>query len=574
MPDWLGKTIGKVRIEKYLARGGMAEVYLGTHLTLERPVAVKVLHSFIEENPDLLARFQREARVVGGLRHNGIVQVYDFDTVDGHPYIVMEYLKGPTLSNYLRAMHSNAQRIPHHQVARLLKGLTSAMDYAHGQGVVHRDIKPGNIILQSYSSEIALDAPLAKDVEGIITDFGLVRLVDSASQTASGTISGTASYMSPEQARGDKTDHRTDIYSLGIVLYEMLAGRVPFEADTTLSVIYMQINEPPPPIPGISPRVQAVMDRALVKDPNQRYQTSREMAVDFFVAIGMTAEAETILDASPLPHKKLDSVSKDRSPTQASRPWLWASIIGVGLLVLAIAAVAIGASFFRNSGATEQPTSPPLISTAPSGVVASAENMVQIPAGTYTIGRDPADDYHIAIQTIDLPAFWVDKFQVTNAQYEQFMTATGAPAPVVWEPAKTTNPVRGVTWDQASAYCAWQSKRLPKEAEWEVTGRGSGEASLYPWGNDANEALKLPEQDSYPVGSVAFNVSPFGVFDLVGNVWEWIAAPYAAVPDGFKVLRGGRFGLPQDLAYRLAVDPAADLYTKYAGFRCAADEVK
>src|SRR5687767_6942838 len=154
MPEWLGNTIGKVRIEKLLARGGMAEVYLGSHLTLERPVAVKLLHSYIEEDPFLLERFQREAKVVAGLRHPNIVQIYDFDTTDGHPYIVMEYLKGPTLANYLRRMHEQNERIPPHQVARLLKGLTAALDYAHEQGIIHRDIKPSNILLNNRVDEI------------------------------------------------------------------------------------------------------------------------------------------------------------------------------------------------------------------------------------------------------------------------------------------------------------------------------------------------------------------------------------------------------------------------------------
>src|SRR6266542_3248354 len=288
MTDWLGKTIGRVRIEKLLARGGMAEVYLGTHLALERAVAIKLLQSHIEEDADLLQRFHREAKVVAGLRHSNIVQIFDFDTIDGHPYIVMEYLRGPTLANYLRGLHERNERIPHQQVARLLKTLTAALDYAHEQGVIHRDIKPGNIMLHKKSGEIMLDQPLTNDVEIILTDFGLVRIVHAATQTAAGMVSGTPAYMSPEQARGDKTDHRTDIYSLGVVLYEMLAGRVPFEAHSSMSIIYMQIHTPPPPIAGISPAVQAVLNRALAKSPDERYQTSRGMAVDFFLAIGMT----------------------------------------------------------------------------------------------------------------------------------------------------------------------------------------------------------------------------------------------------------------------------------------------
>src|SRR5919108_2937747 len=196
MPEWIGKTIGNVRIEKLLARGGMAEVYLGSHLNLERPVAVKVLHSYIEEEPILLERFYREAKVVASLRHPNIVQIFDFDAIDGHPYIVMEYLKGPTLAAYLRHLHQRKKRLPSDQVAGLLKGLTDALDYAHRQGVIHRDIKPGNIVLHSKKDEIPLDKPLTEDVEAILTDFGLVRVVNSISQTASGFLSGTPAYMS------------------------------------------------------------------------------------------------------------------------------------------------------------------------------------------------------------------------------------------------------------------------------------------------------------------------------------------------------------------------------------------
>jgi eukaryotic-like serine/threonine-protein kinase len=581
MPEWLGKTIGKVRIDKYLARGGMAEVYLGMHTTLDRPVAVKVLHAHIEENPDMMARFQREAKVVAALRHPNIVQIYDFDAVDGHPYIVMEYLSGPTLANYLRAEHSRGERIPPHQVARLLKGITAALDYAHAQGVIHRDIKPGNILLQSNSGEISLNTPLSRDVEGVLTDFGLVRISNSASQTASGTVSGTAAYMSPEQARGDKTDHRTDIYSLGIVLYEMLAGRVPFEADSSLSVIYMQINEPPPAINGISQRVQTVMDRALKKNPEERYNTSREMAVDFYKAIGMNTEAETILEAAPLPSHAAATVSINPQPARSRG--LLAGVIA-GVLVLAVAGVFIFRSLAGappTSTPETQTTDPALTTPSESApetevinTLPSAENMVEIPSGSYIIGREPADDYHIAPQTVQLEAFWIDQFQVTNAQYQRFVAETGAPPPA--ENSDTANrPVRGVAWEQANAYCAWQNKRLPDEAEWEAAGRGGGpNPQLYPWGNDASTALSLPEQDTYDVGTLSINASPFGVFDLVGNVWEWTGEPYAFVQNGFKILRGGRFGLPQDLAYRLAVSADGGVSAQYAGFRCAADQVK
>ena len=583
MPEWIGKTIGKVRIDKYLAHGGMAEVYLGSHLSLDRPVAIKVLHSYIEQDPDLMARFQREAKVVAGLRHPNIVQIFDFDTTDGHPYIVMEYLKGPTLATYLRRLHERDERIPPHQVARLLKVVTAALDYAHEQSVIHRDIKPGNILLHGKADEIPLDKPLTNDVQAILTDFGLVRIANAASQTASGMVSGTPAYMSPEQARGDKTDHRTDIYSLGVVLYEMLAGRVPFEADSTLSVIYMHINEPPPPIAGISPAVQAVMNRALAKNPNDRYPTSREMAVDFFTAIGMTAEAQTIYEVLPdNKSTKLAEALVKRKPAR-SPAWIGVTIFSfICLLVAALGGLRVLSTlpiFSKPSETLNPEIIPPSASASPTEttVLPEAEGMVKIISGAYEVGLSPADEYHSALQSISLDDFWIDRYQTTNKQYQQYLSETGAQLPVIW-PGVDNHPVRGVTWDQASAYCSWVNKRLPTEAEWEAAGRGSNPSPpLYPWGNDptnGGKTLELPDQDTYEVGSQSFNISPSGVYDMVGNVWEWVGEPYGSVQDGYKILRGGRFGIPQDLAYRLAVAPDDDRYIKFAGFRCASDQVR
>ena len=338
MSEWIGKTVGKVRIEKAIGKGGMAEVYLGTHLTLDRPVAVKVMHSYVEADPELQTRFEREAKVVAGLRHPNIVQIFDFDTEDGRPYIVMEYLRGMSLAAYLKELHGRNQRLRPPQIARLLLIVATALDYAHAQGVIHRDIKPGNIILHSKTKDISVDQPISEEIEPVLTDFGLVRIAQAVTQTASGAVSGTPAYMSPEQAQGVRVDHRSDIYSLGVVLYEMVAGRIPFEGDTSWTVIFKHINEPPPAIPELQPAVQKVIDRALAKKAEDRYQTARELAADYMNAIGMVAAASTLRMSLPASRPSAPAAVSQSGPQASTPAWIRpAAFIGIGILVIGLA---------------------------------------------------------------------------------------------------------------------------------------------------------------------------------------------------------------------------------------------
>jgi serine/threonine protein kinase len=318
MPEWIGKNLGKVNIEQLLARGGMAEVYLGRHLTLHRFVAVKVLRNQYENDPELLARFDREARTVAMLRHPNIVQVYDFDSVDGHPYIVMEYIPGLPLSDYLQSLQQLNQRMDLDLLNKLLTPIASALQYAHEHGVIHRDIKPSNVLLSSASGRVEAGKPMPADVQPFLTDFGLVRFLQSARQTATGQIEGTANYMSPEQAHGEKeVDARSDVYSLGIVLYEILAGHVPFEGDNPLVVLLKQIDEPPPPLPilGVPASLQPVVDRALAKEPSERYQTPGELAAAVKAGSVEHAESPTIKPGSLilLPRSKQTRKDQPRS---------------------------------------------------------------------------------------------------------------------------------------------------------------------------------------------------------------------------------------------------------------------
>ncbi len=315
------------------------------------------------------------------------------------------------------------------------------------------------------------------------------------------------------------------------------------------------------------------------------------MAVDFFRSIGMTSQAETVMEIYP---GKADdtatSVVISKKPKPVSRPlWIGAGIFSFMCLFL-LGAGALGLRSFLpslpRSGSTEtvSPTAAAPATTAVlpvTGDLPSADGMVKIPADTYEVGTILyTDNYHVNPQKISLDSFWIDQYQTTNAKYQKFIAETNTPPPVVW-PGDADHPVRGVTWDQAVAYCTWAKKRLPTEAEWEASGRGSGEGvtpQMYPWGNDdtaGGQTAAFPDQDTYAIGTLSFNKSPFGVYDLVGNVWEWVGEPYAAVQDGYKFLHGGRFGLPVvDLAYRLAISPGDTRYIKFAGFRCAANEVR
>src|SRR6266498_548311 len=429
MPQWLDTTIGKVRIEKQLAQGGMAEVYLGTHLTLDRPVAIKVMHSYVESDEEMKMRFQREAKVVAALRHPNIVQIYDFDTADGHPYIVMEYIRGPSLAAYLKNLHERNERMQPQHIARLMSKLANALDYAHEQGVIHRDIKPGNILLHAKAGESR--SMFTDQIEPIITDFGLVRIIHATTQTASGLVSGTPAYISPEQAQGLKVDHRTDIYSFGVILYEILAGRVPFDADSTWSVIYKHIHEAPPSIPNAQAAIQKVIERALAKNPDERYQTGHDLVADYMNAIGFISEAAT-MPFSPVSSSSnsdlirptpVSAVEAKVSTAPPRRTWV--PLLGVGVLVLALGAFEIS-RLFAATPTNQLPTPTQLPTTGmemPGEIYNSTANPgaeAAAPIGVlrFQDGTAPADEVTLNTSGMPLPP--------AGSQYEAWLVEEDA----------------------------------------------------------------------------------------------------------------------------------------------------
>ncbi len=274
-------SFGKYRVTRLVGRGGMAEVYEGVHPDLGRRVAIKVVLPQLAETQGFEERFRREARLVASLRHPHIVQLYDFDVVDGRAYMVMEYLDGGTLGDRLQAMKQRGDLLPLAETARILDAIAGALDYAHGQGVVHRDIKPGNVLF-------------TVDDQPVLSDFGIAYLEEGAVRlTATGGIVGSPAYMAPEQATGQPLDARTDLYALGVVLYEMATGRVPFEGKTPTVVLLKQVQEPPPPPTDLNPNlpksVAAVILRALAKNPDDRFPTAGALAQAFGAALAAEA---------------------------------------------------------------------------------------------------------------------------------------------------------------------------------------------------------------------------------------------------------------------------------------------
>jgi serine/threonine protein kinase len=269
--DLGGKILGKYELRERIGRGGMAEVYKAYHAALDRFVALKVLHPFLGEDPQFKERFGKEARNVAQLRHPNIVQVYDFDFDPQRElyYMVMEYIDGPTLRARLMQHAFQSEHFDITESIRITRDLASALAYAHARSMIHRDLKPGNIMFDS-------------DGRVVLTDFGIARIISGPTVTASGSMIGTPAYMSPEQGLGQSGDHRSDIYSLGIVLYQLVTGNTPFNADTPIAIVLKHVNDPLPPPRSMNADLPEGLERiiykALAKSPEERYQNVEDMA--------------------------------------------------------------------------------------------------------------------------------------------------------------------------------------------------------------------------------------------------------------------------------------------------------
>jgi formylglycine-generating enzyme required for sulfatase activity/predicted Ser/Thr protein kinase len=622
-PNLIGKTLGKYQVLEEIGRGGMGAVYRGYDPSLDRSVAIKVLAPHLVWERDFVQRFLQEARTAARLQHPHIVAVYDIGEQDGTYYIVMQYVDGRPLDDVLR----QEGPLPPERAAAILAQVASALEAAHREGLVHRDVKPANILLRPRD-------------QAVLTDFGIARALAGTRLTQTGMMVGTPGYISPEQIRGQEVGPAADQYALGVVAYELLAGGPPFAGDTP-TLLHAHVYDPPPPLRArkreLSTAVEGVVLRALAKEPGQRWASVGEFARQLQAAAG-GREAAAAQPRAAVPARRGAAPGQRRLGPLAG---------GAAALLLALA-IAVGALLGGGgdgrdgrgnpaptiapgvaqvtTGPTDTPHRPtvgprateppePLTSTpvAPTDTprpktpkagdtqtrAKDGMIMVYVPAGEFLMGSTDADssaaDDEKPQHTVTLDAFWIDRTEVTNAQYRRCVEAGACQEPGCWDNDAYNapdQPVVCVSRDDAQAYAAWVGGRLPTEAEWEKAARGS-DGRVYPWGNEAPDCKRANYWGkdgscvghTAVVGSYPTGASPYGALDMAGNVWEWVndwydSDYYANSPTNnpkgpdsgdFKVLRGGSWdGTPIDVraAHRSVGSPSGR--NDLVGFRCAA----
>jgi eukaryotic-like serine/threonine-protein kinase len=603
--ETLAKVVGsKYQILCRIGGGGMAQVYLARHRRSTGLFAIKVLAEHLCQDTRIVGRFEQEAKLAASLAsHPNIVPIFDVGEGDGLHYLIMQFVTGEDLASFLR----REGPLSPFAAANVVAQAAEALSCAEAKHIVHRDLKLANMLLDENGRVKLLD-------------FGISKIIDVADGlTRPGETLGTPFYMSPEQIRGESSDIRSDLYSLGVVFFELLSGRRPFESESAMAIQMAHLNTPPPSLLTLNKELPAECDvlvqKLLAKRREDRYQSTAALLADLVahgthagpgtlrprVAPGIIAALQLPLEpavvlpgtnnhASPgvplqdihtqttqsdAPHA--ETVRSAAVPLPRTRPKaLLLVAVSATVLVIAIAMVTVLLMHRKPSPALAIHEMPAVLSDAHG-------RMLLVAAGAFIFGGGTArPEVHKT-----LPSFYVDETEVSNAEYQRFCQATGhAEAQTPNHNEAPDEPVAGVSFEDAAAYAAWADKRLPTEEEWEKAARGPN-GLPYPWGTTP-WAEGVPSH-LQPVLSEPSRRSPYGAYNMAGNVWEWTASRFDYGPaeaaqmnkllgnssfsPTWYTMKGGSFspGGHNNLAAYARRGLPSDARSPWIGFRCIRD---
>ncbi len=598
-----GTRIRDYVVISLIARGGMGEIWLAREEMLGREVVLKRLQADLTGQKEFLQRFLNEARIQGNLRHPNIVQLYNFFVEQGEYFMVLEHVAGITLSE----LSKRTGPIPEKRSLHIFEQLASALNFAHSQGVIHRDVKPSNVMVETQNNDLVK-----------VLDFGIARILNTAHLTQYGNAPGTILYMSPEQLLGQsEVDHRTDIYSAGLLLYEMLNGGPPFdydqghEFDFKQRALYQDLPDPRDKYPYISPQTVAHVYRLTAKDPKNRPN---------ILSLPPPADPAPQPDPDPYqPHPEPEPLPP-QSTRAKTRRFPWVPAVFLPLITLLAGFLLLEA--FAVTNLTQDWLRGLLFPNAEQGFDEAdiPENMALVEGGKFQLGSGQDNLSYNPPVPVTVSTFLIGKYEVTQAEWQNVMGYNPSTF------SGSDRPVETVSWYDAIEYCNelsrredlepcyrinkdrldpnnlnpndqvkwtvrvdWEASgyRLPTEAEWEFAARGGrlSEGTLYSGSNSLEEVGWWGGNSPKTKAVGTKTANELGLHDMTGNVWEWCWDWYREkgyrnlarkVPRGpessdKRVFRGGSI-INSDRAYCTVYKRNSDHPSesqKYCGFRVA-----